>query len=105
MTSVVHSFEARAGGTFRISFDLRPAHNRRQVKHSDRLGPLPVREAVADTEVVQSIQFETDDPAMLGEMTTTYTLSAAGSGTHLVAPHENMPPGSRPADNRTALAM
>jgi hypothetical protein len=33
---------------------------------------------VPDTEVVQTVEFETDDPAMQGEMTITYTLADAG---------------------------
>jgi hypothetical protein len=55
---------------------------------------------VPDTEVVQTVEFETDDPAMQGEMTITYTLADAGSGTDLVGLHEGLPPGVPPADNQ-----
>jgi uncharacterized protein YndB with AHSA1/START domain len=60
---------------------------------------------VPDTQVVQSVEFETDDPAMQGEMTITYTLADAGSGTELVGVHENLPPGVPPADNELGWRM
>ena len=54
---------------------------------------------VPDTEVVQAVEFETDDPALQGEMTITYTLAELGGGTDLVGVHEDLPPGVPPADN------
>ena len=55
---------------------------------------------VPDTEVVQLVEFETDDPAMHGEMTITYTLSdAPGGGTSLVGTHEGLPEAVSEADN------
>jgi uncharacterized protein YndB with AHSA1/START domain len=60
---------------------------------------------VPDTEVVQNVGFETDDPTMQGEMTITYTLTDAGTGTDLVGLHENLPPGVSPADNELGWSM
>jgi uncharacterized protein YndB with AHSA1/START domain len=60
---------------------------------------------VPDTEVVQAVEFETDDPAMQGEMTITYTLTDASSGTELAGVHENLPPGVSPADNELGWTM
>jgi hypothetical protein len=54
---------------------------------------------VPETEVVQTVEFETDDPALQGEMTITYMLADAGDGTDLVGLHENLPPGVSPVDN------
>lgn len=58
-----------------------------------------------DTEVVQVLEFETDDPAMNGEMTVTYTLTDAGDGTELTGLHEHLPPGVSPADNELGWSM
>jgi hypothetical protein len=49
---------------------------------------------------VQSVEFETDDPSMQGEMTIAYALSdATNGGTELLAVHDRVPPGIAPADN------
>ena len=60
---------------------------------------------VPDTEVVQAVEFESDDPAMAGEMTITYLLSEAAGGTDVVGLHENLPPGVTPADNELGWQM
>jgi uncharacterized protein YndB with AHSA1/START domain len=55
--------------------------------------------------VVQAIEFETDNPDMLGEMTVTFTLWDGNGGTELDAVHENVPPGVSPADNELGWTM
>jgi len=56
---------------------------------------------VPDEQVVEVDEFETDDPALLGEMTITWSLAdAPGGGTELVARHEDLPAGVAPEDNR-----
>lgn len=60
---------------------------------------------VADTEVVQTLEFETDDPGMQGEMTIPYTLADVDGGTLLVGVHENLPPGLSPAANELGWSM
>jgi uncharacterized protein YndB with AHSA1/START domain len=56
---------------------------------------------VPNKEVVQSVEFETTDPGMQGEMTITYTLADAGGGTDLVGRHEDLPAGVAPAAGAT----
>ena len=99
MTSHVHSFDPREGGTFRISltYDL-PTTAGKTSSQTDSFHGRFVR-LVPDAEVVQAVEFETDDPSMQGEMSITYTLADAGDGTDLVGLHENLPPGVPPADN------
>jgi hypothetical protein len=58
-----------------------------------------------DKEVVQIVEFETDDPAMKGEMTITYMLADTDDGTDLVGLHENLPPGVSPVDNELGWSM
>jgi uncharacterized protein YndB with AHSA1/START domain len=99
MTSRIHSFDAREGGTFRISLTYdEPTSAGKTDPHTDSFHGRFVR-LVPDTEVVQAVEFETDDPATQGEMTITYTLADAAGGTDLVGVHENLPPGVSPADN------
>jgi uncharacterized protein YndB with AHSA1/START domain len=44
-------------------------------------------------------EFETDEPALRGEMTMTVRLADVDGGTELVAAHEGLPEGISPADN------
>ena len=92
MTSHVHSFDAREGGTFRISlnYDM-PTTAGKTSAQTDSFHGRFVK-LVPDTEVVQVVEFETDDPTMQGEMTITYFLGDADDGTNLIGLHENRAP-------------
>ena len=99
MTSEVHSFEAREGGPFRISLTYdTPTDTGKTNAQTDTFHGRFVK-LVPDTEVVQAIEFETDDPGMQGEMTISYVLADTDGGTTLTATHEDLPPGVSPADN------
>jgi uncharacterized protein YndB with AHSA1/START domain len=105
MTSHVHSFEAREGGNFRISLTYdEPTATGKTTAHTDTYHGRFVR-LVPDEQVVQVMEFESDDDAMRGEMTVTYTLRDAVAGTDVHAVHENVPPGVAPADNETGWRM
>jgi uncharacterized protein YndB with AHSA1/START domain len=108
MTSHIHSFDAREGGTFRISLTYdAPTTAGKTSPQTDSFHGRFVK-LVPDAEVVQAVEFETDDPAMQGEMTITYVLTDANGGTDLVGVHENLPRGVPPGDNelgwRTSIA-
>ena len=105
MTSEVHAFDGREGGTFRISLTYTaPGGTGKTSAHTDTYHGRFVR-LVPDTEVVQAIEFETDDPRMQGEMTVTYALADADGGTAVTGRHENLPPGVRPEDNELGWSM
>ena len=99
MTSHVHSFDAREGGTFRVSLTYEaPDRAGKTSAHTDTYHGHFAR-LVKDQQVVEVLEFETDNPALRGEMTITYSLVDAGGGTDLIAVHEGIPPGVPPADN------
>lgn len=105
MTSRIHSFDAREGGTFRISLTYdRPTAAGKTDRQTDSFHGRFAK-LLPDTEIVQAVEFETDDPSLQGEMTITYTLADAGSGTELVGLHENLPPGVSAADNELGWSM
>lgn len=105
MTSRIHSFDAREGGTFRISLTYdAPTTAGKTSAQTDTFHGRFVR-LVPGTEVVQAIEFETGDPSMAGEMTVTYLLADAGDGTDVTGVHENLPPGVSPADNELGWSM
>ncbi|MEA3186152.1 MAG: hypothetical protein QOJ74_2629 [Ilumatobacteraceae bacterium] len=106
MTSTIHSFDASEGGAFRISLTYdQPTTAGKTSSQTDSFHGRFVK-LVPNTEIVQVVEFETDDPAMAGEMTITYTLAAAADGgTDLTGVHENLPPGVPPVDNETGWTM
>ncbi|MBI5103654.1 MAG: SRPBCC domain-containing protein [Solirubrobacterales bacterium] len=96
----VHEFDARVGGAIRVSLTYDdPSRDGKSGEHTDTYRGRFVS-LVPDELVVEADAFETDDPAMAGEMRITITLAdAPGGGTELVAIHEGVPAGVRPADN------
>lgn len=101
MTCVVHELDAREGGVLRVSLTYRaPDRAGKTTEHTDTYRGRFLRLVPAEL-VVEVDEFETDDPAFRGEMTSTITLADAGSGTDLVAVHEGLPSGVSPADNET----
>ena len=99
MTSHVHAFEPREGGSFRISLTYdAPTGTGKTTAHTDTYHGRFVQ-LVPNEKVVEVVEFETADPALRGEMTITFALVDADEGTDVRAVHEDLPPGVRPADN------
>ena len=105
MTCHVHAFDAREGGAFRISLTYdEPTGTGKSTAHTDTYHGRFVK-LVTNEQVVEVDEFETEDPAMRGEMTITITLADADGGTDLVAIHDGLPRGVSPADNETGWRM
>jgi uncharacterized protein YndB with AHSA1/START domain len=108
MTSRVHAFEGREGGTFRISLTYdAPTGVGKTTAHTDTFHGRFVK-LVPNERVVEVVEFETADPALRGEMTITITLADADDGTEVLAVHDGLPRGLPTADNeagwRSSLA-
>ncbi len=105
MTSHVHSFDAREGGTFRISLTYdSQSRQGKTTAHTDTYHGRFVK-LVPDEQVVEVVEFETSDPSMQGEMTITFTLNDAEGGTDIVAVHDRLPTGVSVADNEMGWRM
>ena len=105
MTSHVHAFDAREGGSFRISLTYdAPTGIGKTTEHTDTYYGRFVK-LVPNTQVVQEMEFETADPTMRGTMTVTFTLTDADGGTDILGVHDNLPSGISPADNETGWRM
>jgi len=99
MKSEIHTFDAREGGTFRISLTYdEPSAIGKTSAHTDTYHGRFVK-LVPNEQIVEMVEFETSDPGMRGEMTITFTLADAHGGTELFAVHDHLPPGLSPADN------
>jgi uncharacterized protein YndB with AHSA1/START domain len=108
MTSHVHAFDPREGGSFRISLTHDAQRGRgKTTAQTDTYHGRFVK-LVPDEQVVEVVEFETTDPALRGEMTITITLADADGDTDLLAGHDGLPPGLSGADNeagwRSSLA-
>jgi uncharacterized protein YndB with AHSA1/START domain len=105
MTSEIHQFDAREGGSFRVSltYDV-PTGTGKTTAHTDTYHGRFVM-LVPDKQVVRVVEFETTDPGMAGEMTISMTLADADGGTEIVAVHDNLPPGVSRADNELGWRM
>src|SRR5882762_10847800 len=67
MTSQVHEFDAREGGSFRISLTYNePTATGKTTAHTDTFHGRFVK-LVTNEQVVEVVEFETTDPAMSGE--------------------------------------
>jgi uncharacterized protein YndB with AHSA1/START domain len=105
MSSHMHSFDAREGGSFRISLTYdTPTGKGKTTAHTDTYHGRFVK-LVPHQQVAEILEFETADPAMRGEMTVTFELTDADGGTNVLAVHDNVPPGVSSADNETGWQM
>jgi uncharacterized protein YndB with AHSA1/START domain len=106
MTSHVHLFEPREGGRFRISLTYDASTDSGKTDAQTDIFHGRFVRLVRDEEVVQVVEFETNDPGLQGEMTITYVLAAAsGGGTDLIGLHEDLPAGVRPEDNELGWSI
>lgn len=105
MTCHVHAFDAREGGSFRVSLTYdEPTGTGKTTAHTDTYHGHFVK-LVPNEQVVEVMEFETADAAMRGEMMVRFTLTDACGGTDVLAVHDNLPLGLSPADNETGWRM
>jgi uncharacterized protein YndB with AHSA1/START domain len=105
MTSYVHEFDTRVGGSFRISLTYdKPTGIGKTTAHTDTYHGHFVK-LIPNEQVVEVMEFKTADAAMRGEMMVTFTLIDKGEGTDVLAVHDNLPPGISPVDNETGWRM
>lgn len=62
-------------------------------------------ELAPPSRIVEAIMFDTDDPAIAGEMTMIVTIEEAAGGSEVTIVFENIPPGIRPEDNDTGTRL
>lgn len=105
MTSVVHEFDVREGGAFRVSLTYdEPTRTGKTVRQTDTYHGRFTR-LVPNEQVVEVLEFETADPALQGEMTITTTLVDTAGGTDVIVEYEGLPRGISAADNELGTRM
>ncbi len=105
MTCHVHSFEAREGGSFRISLAYdEPGESGKSGEHTDTYHGHFAK-LVPNEQVVEVTEFETDDPELKGKMTLTTDLLDSNGWTIVTMSFRDLPPGVSLADNETGTKM
>jgi uncharacterized protein YndB with AHSA1/START domain len=106
MSSLVHEFDAREGGVFRISltYDAEEQAGKSE-EHMDTYRGY-FAQLVLNERVVEVLEFEASDPMLAGTMTMTTTLTdAEGGGTEVTIVHEGIPDGVPPSENEMGSRM
>jgi uncharacterized protein YndB with AHSA1/START domain len=107
MTGEIHAFDARVGGGYTMSLFYPPDERTVRGKTTDREDRVEVRFVELDRprRIVESVRFDTGDPADFGEMTLTATFAAVSGGTEVTLEFASLPPGLRPEDNDAGARM
>ena len=105
MSSRIHAFDAREGGYFRISLAYEISRGTGKTSSDTDTYHGTFVKLVPDEQVIEEVEFETEDPRLNGKMTITYSLVESGSGTELIAIHDNLPPGLPLKDNELGWTM
>lgn len=101
MTGVIHEFDARVGGGYRMSL-FYPSNERIfRGKTSDKEDMVNVRfvELAPPHRIIEAVSFVTTDAAFFGEMTMTATFEEVSGGTEVTLVFKNLPAGLRAEDN------
>lgn len=104
MSAHVHTFEPRAGGAFRVSLTYEGGGAGKSGGHTDTYHGHFAR-LVPGALVVEVLEFETDDRALVGVMTLTTTLTPDDGGTVVEILHEGVPDAVPRADNEQGTRM
>lgn len=105
MSTQVHEFDDREGGRFRVSLVYdEPTDTGKSAARTDTYHGHFER-LVPDERVVEVMEFESADPALLGSMTMTTTLRDVEGGTEVVMVHEGIPDAVSVADSETGTRM
>jgi uncharacterized protein YndB with AHSA1/START domain len=104
MTGRFERFDAHPGGGYRmvLTYKDESAAPGKSSADSDVVEATFV-ELVPHKQVVEAVAFESDDPALAGTMTMTWTLTPVAGGTQVTITAENVPPGIDPADHAEGL--
>src|SRR5712692_9654635 len=99
MTSHVHAFDPREGGSFRISltYDAPTGTGKTTTQTDTHHGRF--MELRPNEKVVEVVEFEAADPALRGAMTITFFFVKQNTAYDIVAVHDGLPRGVPTADN------
>jgi uncharacterized protein YndB with AHSA1/START domain len=97
----LHVFDAREGGTFRMSLTYQDPKHSPGGKTSEDTDTFQGKfiELVPDEKIVEVIKFESRDPRFAGEMKITTSFTDTDEGTEITVLCQDIPAGIRLEDN------
>ena len=101
MTGQFHAFDGRVGGGYDMSLfypDSEPDHRGKTAGGEDRV-QVRFLDLAPPRRILQAVTFDTEDPALKGEMRIEITFLPVAAGTQVTILAANLPPGLRPQDN------
>jgi uncharacterized protein YndB with AHSA1/START domain len=100
MTGQFDHFDARAGGSYRmtLTYAESPSSGGKSSVDSDVVQARFVQIA-PDDRVVQAIEFQSDDDSFAGTMTMTWSVTDVDGGTRVDMRADNVPPGISAEDH------
>jgi uncharacterized protein YndB with AHSA1/START domain len=105
MIARVAEWEPVQGGRFRVSLTYRAEDRTGKTEGATDTYSGHFVRLVPDEQVVEQLEFETDDPDLAGAMTMTWTLTEVEGGTEVDLLHEGLPDVVPPEDNATGTRM
>ncbi|WP_152658074.1 SRPBCC family protein [Oceanobacillus sp. CFH 90083] len=104
MSGRIDSFDPRKGGTYRmtLTYEMDNSHPGKTSENSD-VTQGRFLELVPDKRIVQSVNFDSKDPAFSGEMIQKWYFETVSEGTKVTIVCENVPEGIRKEDHDIGL--
>ncbi|WP_042148293.1 SRPBCC domain-containing protein [Paucisalibacillus sp. EB02] len=104
MSGHIDMFEPRKGGHYcmTLTYELEHSTSGKTSENTD-VSRGVFLELVPDKKIVQSVKFDSDNPAFSGEMIQTWYFEAVSEGTKVTIICENVPEGVRKEDHDTGL--
>lgn len=104
MTGRFESFDAQAGGSYRMVLTYADASTARGKATPDSdIVEGRFLDLVPGVRVVQAVEFVSDEPGYAGTMTMTWEVATAGRGTRIEIRAENVPDGISAQDHAAGL--
>jgi uncharacterized protein YndB with AHSA1/START domain len=107
MTGVVHHFDARLGGGYRMSLFYPSSEQVLRGKTSEREDRFTVQfvELAPPRRIVQVVTFDSADETFSGKMSIIWMFEVADGGTEVTVVCMDIPSGIRPEDNEAGSRL
>ncbi|GEN85776.1 SRPBCC domain-containing protein [Oceanobacillus sp. FSL W8-0428] len=104
MSGHIENFDPKKGGEYRIilMYEMDNLHQGKTTENTD-VTQGRFLELVPNERIVQTVNFDSEDPAFSGEMIQKWFFEAVSEGTKVTIVCENVPEGIRKEDHDTGL--
>jgi uncharacterized protein YndB with AHSA1/START domain len=104
MRAEIYSFDARAGGSYRMAFVYEDASVAGKTSGNADVFEGHFVELVPGERIVERVEFQSNDPAFAGTMTITTTFRRVAEGTEVTMACSDVPSGISAADHAAGIS-